>query len=218
MRFIITFCLALILDHSVKCQEVSLRQYSFYCESNIQVDEKYLQERIKSMHETSSNGWEIEAIIFDDCNVRLYPVVRMQGDTLVVHTYRVEKQELKLSNGDTIVEHSQPEECECAYELRMELQADSIGSVRVNNKNLKLSDEEFQTFPIKYLIYKSDTTGYVDKYGLRQGCYGIERGDGVLKTYFKDNKCTRCELWDLAGQILKQSNDCLGCTSDSQRK
>jgi hypothetical protein len=41
----------------------------------------------------------------------------------VVDTYRVEKQELKLSNGDEIVEYSQPKDCTCAYELKMELQA-----------------------------------------------------------------------------------------------
>lgn len=218
MKFTLTICIALMFCHSVKCQDVNLRQYSFYCESTTLVDGKYLQERIVSIQRTISNSWKIIAIIFDDCNVHLYPVVKMQGDTLVIHTYRVEKQELKLSNGDKIVEYSQPEECKCAYELRMELQTDRISGVVINKKNLKLTDEEFQTFPKKYLIYKGDTTCYVDRYGLRQGCLVIERKDGILKTFFKDNECTRCELWDRKGQIIRKSNDCIECRSDSQKK
>jgi ribosomal protein L37AE/L43A len=142
----------------------------------------------------------------------------MQGDTLVVNTYRVEEQQLRLSNGDKIVEYSQPADCECAYELRMELQADRISNVKINNKILELTDEEFQTFPIKYLIYKGDTTGYADKYGLRQGCFVIERKDGILKTYFKDNECTHCELWDRKGQIIRKNNDCMECIADGQKK
>src|SRR5688500_8788549 len=217
MKIILTICFAFMLCHSAICQEVALRQYSFFCESTTLVDDKYLQERIKSIQATSSSGWRIDAIIFDVCNVRLYPMVKMQGDTLLVDIYRVEKQELKLTNGDAIVEYSQPEDCTCAYELRMELQADRITSVKINNRNLKLTSEKFQTYPIKYLIYKGDTTGYVDKYGLRQGCYVIERTDEILKTYYKDNRCTGCELWDRKGQIVKRSNECLGCSTNGKK-
>jgi hypothetical protein len=218
MKFTLPICLASMLFHTATCQEVGLRQYSFYCESTTMVDDKYLQERIKSIHGTRSDGWRIDAIIFDDCNIRLYPMVKMQRDTLVVDIYTVEKQELKLSNGDEIVEYSQPEDCTCAYELRMELQADWISSVKVNNRNLKLTDEKFQTFPVKYLVYKGDTTGYVDKYGLRHGCYVIDRTDGILKTYYKDNICTGCELWDRKGQIIEKSKECTGCNANSQKK
>jgi hypothetical protein len=217
MKFILTICFAFIY-HSSICQEVVLRQYSFFCESTTMVDDKYLQERIKSMQGTSSSGWRIDAIIFDVCNVRLYPIVKMQGDTLVVDTYWVEKQELKLSNGDEIVEYPQPEECTCAYELRMELQADQISSVKINKRNLKLTNEKFQTYPIKYLIYKGDTTGYIDKYGLRQGCYAIERKDDIHKTYYKDNICLGCELWDKKGQIIRKSNECLECSTNGKKK
>ena len=122
MKFMLIIFFALTLGHSGKCQEVGIRQYSFYCESTSQVNDKFLQERIKSIRGTDQNMWKIEAIILDVCNIRLFPIVRMRGDTLVVNTDTIERQELKLSKGDRIVEYSQPEECKCAYELRMELQ------------------------------------------------------------------------------------------------
>ncbi len=218
MKLTITISFVLIFCKCVICQEVGLRQYSFYCEGTTQVDDKYLQERIKSIQRNGTNEWRIEAVIFDDCNVQLYPIVKMEGDTLVVNTYTIEKQELQLSNGDKIIEYSQPEECECAYELRMELQTYKIGPVKINSKNLILTDERYLTFPIEYLIYKGDTTGYADKYGLRQGSHWIERKDGILKTYFKDNKCTGCELFDRKGQIIRKSDDCTTCIENSQKK
>src|SRR5687768_17248969 len=131
MRYASAFCLILISGFSATAQEVALAQYSFYCESNSIVDDKYLQERVKSISRIDSGNWRIEAIIFDECNVLLYPEVQMHRDTLVVTTFTVEKHELELSNGKKIIEYSSPEECDCAYELKLELQAEQISHVKV---------------------------------------------------------------------------------------
>lgn len=217
MKILILVFFVFGLISPTQSQVVTVNQYTFYCESNSYVDGKFLKERIRSMERTSSGNLNIELIVLDECNVSIYPGVKIERDTLVVTSIRIEKQELELTNGKRVVILSQPHDCECAYELRLELQVDDIGGVIFNTKRLELTDERFKTFPIRYFVYKSDTTGYVDKYGLRQGCYLIEKKDHVLKTYYEDNNCTLVELWDRKKQLIKRSTDCGEFISQNNR-
>lgn len=188
-------------------QGVYLIDYSSFCESDDVIEDKYLQERINSI-EHQNYYWLIKATIIDDCGVKLYPKFRFQNDTLEIETYKIDFQINVLETKDTIFDMSQPEECYCGYLLSLKFSIDTIDNIKINGRILPITEERFLTFPIKYSVFNGDTTGYTDKYGLRQGVHIIKRYDKkILKQYYLDNKAIKYELFDSNGKLLLESED-----------
>lgn len=188
-------------------QKVYLNDYSSFCESDVFTEGKYLQERINSI-EKQYDYWIIKATIIEDCGLKLYPEIIQQNDTLLIDTKTIDFQYNILENQDTVVEMSQPEECYCAYLISLKLLTDTISNIKLNGKSLPFTDERFQTFPIKYFVYNGDTTGYQDKYGLRQGIIVMKRKDNrVLKQYYQDNLINKYQLFDSKGKLLMETKE-----------
>ena len=191
----------------INAQQANLIQYSSFCESDILVDYKYVQERINKVQRID-NFWRVIVTVIDDCNLNLYPTFHEIDDTIFINTNIIEKQLKILSSGDTINEMLQPEECNCAYLIKMDLNIDTISNLKINNKKLPITEERFQTFPIKYFTYKNDTTGYDDTYGLRQGYFIFEKNGYIIKQHFVDNELESCELYNSSGVLLESDSDC----------
>ena len=62
-------------------------------------------------------------------------------------------------------------ECDCYYFLTYKIKGIKDKDVRIkfHDKDIDLSDEKFETFPIRFKILNGDTINVVDKYGFRQG-------------------------------------------------
>lgn len=192
---------------SIYSQKVYLNDYSSFCESDVFTEGKYLQERIISI-DKQYEYWILKATIIDDCGLKLYPDITFKNDTLIINTKKIDFLLNVLENQDTVFEMSQPEECYCAYLISLKLVIDTICNIRVNDKLLPFTNERFQTFPIKYFVYDGDTTGYQDKYGLRQGIIILRRKDNkILKQYYSDNNIIKYQLYDSKGNILIESTE-----------
>lgn len=217
MKPYLVFIGAIAIVRITLAQEVFPTQFSSFCEGNIYLEGKYLQERINRIYKQNGR-WRIDATIIDDCGIKLYPECRMMEDTLFINTYAIEWQKNVLENGDAVYEQSQEEECYCAYLLRLEFSLDTLFNIKINNKNLPVTDEVFQTFDIKYFIHDGDTTGYQDKYGLRQGYMVFKNSAGVFRQYYKDGEFIYCEFYDRNGIVIKKSGDCLEILEATREK
>jgi len=72
---------------------------------------------------------------------------------------------------------------------------------------LPITNEKFKTFPIKYFINNNDTTGFVNKYGLKQGVLIFNHSETTLKNYYLDNEVIKFELFDLNNKLLIESEN-----------
>lgn len=125
-----------------------------------------------------------------------------------METHEIIYQTSVLDIGDTIQFSSSPQECACAYQISLKFNADTIENVKINGKTLPITDEVFKTHAVAYFIYKGDTTGYTDKYGVRQGLFIYERKNGkILKVRYVDNQPTWYQLYDNAGKLLEEAKD-----------
>jgi len=199
-----------LTSNLVLAQQVSVVQYSSFCEGSNLVEQKFVSERIRSLQKIDVRTWQVDAVIIRDCGGKLYPEVEQSQDTVFIEIHTIEMATYRLSNDKVVTELYQPEECYCAYQLKMQVSVDTIGHILVDKKQLKISDEKFLTYPIRYFVFKGDTTGYVDRYGLRQGHMVILKPKYILKSFYKDNIQTGCEIWDLKGENLIQAGECVG--------
>jgi len=194
------------LFQSVFSQNVYLRQYSSFCESDVFQDGKYLQERIKKI-EKQDSFWHVEAIIIDGCGKKFFPVHSMKEDTLYIDIKSISKQTMYFDSNDSIIEFQTPQDCECAYLIKMEFMTDTIINMKINNKILPNTDEAYQVFPEKYWIFENDTTGFVDKYGRKQGANLRKTDNYFVKTVYEDGELLNYILFDLEWNILLETKE-----------
>ncbi len=186
-------------------QGVTVQHFSSYCESNVTVGYKQLISRIS---EISYDGdfCRVDATLIRTCNLEFYPKVSKSNDTLYINLLTIAKQVIILQNGDTIEQFSEPEECSCAYQVRLGLYSDTIGTVSIDGRFYPFTDERFKEFPIRYITHNGDTTGMYDQYGLLQGIDISSEDDYVLKRYYKDSKPLKFELFDIKRNLLLETN------------
>jgi hypothetical protein len=186
-------------------QNVPVRHFSSYCESDVMVDRKQVISRINQI-QYDGEFWRVDATVVQTCNLEFYPKVTKSNDTLHVKLLTIDKQVIILQNGDTIQRFSEPEECYCAYQVRLGISTDTVGTVSVYGRFLPLTDDRFKTFPIRYITYNGDTTGMYDQYGLLQGIETSSTNDHVIKRHYKDSELVKCELFDLKGKLLLETD------------
>jgi hypothetical protein len=78
-------------------------------------------------------------------------------------------------------------ECKCYYYLNYKLKGikDKEVKIKFRNKDIELSDEKFETYPIQFKMLNGDTINFVDKYGFRQGKW-VYSNDSLASTgYFE---------------------------------
>lgn len=114
-------------------QTAYLRQYSSFCSEFILDETDNHARGIVDIY-TENGWWRIDAVIVQDCGVKLYPTSKVIGDTLFIKTFVIERETLILENGDTIMEFSEPEECSCPYSVKMEFNLRAITQVNLNGK------------------------------------------------------------------------------------
>jgi hypothetical protein len=202
--------LLFLITITATAQEVSIAQHSSFCEatSGLGGPGSY-RERIKEARRKDNNHYLITAILVRDCDQPVFPLKAFQkSDTLFVTTSQIETAIFNLTDGSKVSERYNEEECRCAYELRMEIVLDTTSVISIDERILEKTDEKFVTQPIRYLIFKGDTTGFEDKYGRRQGYYYIERKKDILKTLYKDGSQVSCELLTLDGKLIAKEKDC----------
>jgi hypothetical protein len=206
MKIYFVVFILLGLFQPVFSQKVYLSQYSSFCESDVFQDGKYLQERIKKI-EKHNGFWHVEAIIIDGCGKKFFPVHSMKEDTLYIVMKSILKQTMYFDSNDSITEFQTPQECECAYVIKMEFNTDTIINIKINNKILPNTDEAYQIFPEKYWIFENDTTGFVDKYGRNQGAFVRKTDNYFIKTFYKDGKVTNYILFDIELNALLETKE-----------
>jgi len=204
MQKIIFFIFFSLIISSVYGQKVYLLQYNSFCEDNTLIEGKQVQERIKKVYKKNDH-WRIDFIVIDDCGNKLYPKFRLKDDTLYINTITIQSEKIFLDNNDTIIEYSMPGECYCAYNIKLEFKIDTIQNLKINNKVLPITTEKFKTYPIKYFVYNGDTTGFVDKYGLKQAVLISKMGGKIIKRHYKDDEIIKYELFDLNNKLLIES-------------
>ncbi|HWA35471.1 MAG TPA: hypothetical protein VG737_15125 [Cyclobacteriaceae bacterium] len=76
-----------------------------------------------------------------------------------------------------------PCECSCCYVFTYQLAGieDVNTKITFHGKEIELSDEKYETYPIRFKILNGDTINYVDKYGLRQGVW-VAPSDSLMTT------------------------------------
>jgi hypothetical protein len=209
MKVLVLFVFIFILSIcAVRGQKkIRVLQYSSFCEDASLVEGKFLQERLKTIRKTIQGTVQINAVIIRTCGMKFgFTAQSLDGDVFIKSN---EITSAVLTFSDQVVsERYVEEECDCAYDVRIELDVDSFRSLSIDNHKLELTEERFKTFPIRYFIYQDDTTGYVDKYGLQQGHYTSVRSNFIVKTFYKDGAHVKCELWDLSGKLVDTDADC----------
>jgi hypothetical protein len=192
--------LLLIIHWNSNGQNITLLRNSSICEDLITPEGKQLQERIISIESEPVNS--IKFTLLDDCGLEFYPYLRMKNDTLEIEMIEINQKILILKNKDTIITHLGPEECNCMYSHTIEFLGDTIMNIKVNEKNLRISEEPYITVKPVYFIYQNDTTGFIDKYGLRQGAFYFERKNNIMKRYYTNNKLTQIDIIDYSGNLV----------------
>lgn len=176
------------------------------------------------------NAQKLELVGFEnsECNEELDPyrlktrIISKQfvGDTLAIRigmvdtcgfeftpTFKYSQDTISLGIG----KHGTGEECICCYELVYRI----IGMNHLNtpitfkSKLILESNEKYWTTPIKYFVFKGDTTGYIDKYGLKQGMYIREKNGKLIEIHCKDDEFIKVRVRDLNGNLILESNDLL---------
>jgi len=206
MRTLLLTITLIGLTKILTAQSVTVRHFSSYCESNVTVDKKQLISRVNGI-QYDGDFWRVDATVVGDCGLEFYPNVLKSNDTVNVTLLTIDKQIIILESGDTIHQLSQPEECYCAYQVRLALNTDTVGTVAINGRFFPLTEERFKTFPIRYITYKGDTTGIYDQYGLLQGIDISPQNNHVLKRHYKDSEPVKYELFDLKGNLLLETDN-----------
>jgi len=190
-------------------EEVTIVQYSSFCESaTMRGAPGAIRERISEVNHVNDH-LAFKAILIRGCGQPVIPTKAIRrGNVVYVTTAQLQSENLILSNGEKVVRSYLPEECECAHELRLELGTDGADTFVIDNITLEVTDEKFETQPLRYFVFRGDTTGYEDKYGRRQGYYIIERKKNMLRSHYKDGVQIRCELLSLDGELLEIAEDC----------
>jgi hypothetical protein len=169
-------------------QEVNLVDFKpSECDQNGESDR--IISRIVS--ETNHNDTlQIEIGTVATCCVDFTPSIEFRKDTL------------RLS----YVETGEFCECYCCYQFTYFITGlvDEKFVTTLQDEVIEMSKEKYKTYPIEYFIFKGDTTGYLDKYGHRQGVYISEREDNLIKTHWKDGENVKAVLTDLEGNVLKE--------------
>jgi len=100
-------------------------------------------------------------------------------------------------------------ECICCYQFNYHITGlkDKNFGVKLLSKAVEQSDEKYKTYPVEYFVFNGDTTGYKDKYGLRQGIHVSEFRGKLLYRHIKDDQYIKFVLTDKNGNILKESTD-----------
>lgn len=191
-------------------QDVTIVQHSSFCEANAGLGGPgSYRERIKNIERTDKGNYSITTVLVRDCKLPIFPVKALnRADTLFITTSQVEMATYQLTNGLKVSRLYSEEECKCAFELRMEVVTDSISNVSVDNKVLERTEEKLITYPIRYFLFKGDTTGHEDKYGRRQGYIITARKNDLLKSIYKDGVQVGCELLSLDGRLIRAEKDC----------
>ena len=91
-----------------------------------------------------------------------------------------------------------PCECDCFYSLTYKIKGikDTEIKIKFRNKDIELSDEKFNTYPIKFKILNGDTVNFTDKYGMRQG----------VCTFYNDSLMTKGYLEIANDTVFKMVN------------
>lgn len=190
-------------------QEIPIIQYSSFCESNTWLGEKSYRERIVEVERTRDGYYAITAMLIRECGQPLFPLEAVQKqDTLFVSTTQITMATLSLDDGRQVSRVFNAGECHCVFEFRMEIAIDSVSLISFDGRVLEKTEEEFHTYPIKYFTFKGDTTGYIDKYGIRHGDQIIQRKTDLLKVKYKDGSPEECELLTLDGKVIANDADC----------
>ncbi|MGB0870079.1 MAG: hypothetical protein ACPGSD_10815, partial [Flavobacteriales bacterium] len=178
----------------VLSQTITPRQYYSFCIDNESSEGKVYKEHIKYVKK-QNHFWILEFMFSNDCGLQFYPKMFFKNDTLNIKTLEIEQQRLVLNNTDTIVRWSTPEECYCTYDMKVELNVDTIQHIKINNKSLPISKEKFKTFPVRYIVHNNDTIGQFDKYGRKQGYFIIkERETEIVLSKYINNSLVLYEL------------------------
>ncbi len=176
---------------SVNCQEIKLVNFIFSdCDKS--VDVYRIKTRIINQN-FSGDTLQINVGLVALCCVDFLPSIKFENDTLdLLYT-----------------ETGVPCDCVCCYQFSYYITGitSKTFKVKLQSKFIELSDEKFKTYPIKYFIFNNDTTGYRDKYGLRQGIQVIESGEYVLETHFKDDIPIKYVRTDKHKNIVKEGFD-----------
>jgi len=201
----------------VDAQKLYLMQYSSFCENDTDDGFRTIKERINRIYKFD-NLWRVEITVNKGCGVKLYPKLKILNDTLYINTIPISKQEIFLENSESFIEIPEELDCFCAHIVKMDISIDTIKNLKINGKKLPITNEIYETYPILYYTYKTDTTGYEDKYGLRQGYIVLEKKGFIMKQYFKDNKLIKCEIFTSDGKLLEKGVDCFDTWKKIEKK
>ena len=198
---LIIISIILIINAGIT-QNIPVIQFSSFCQGDINIEGKLIQERISSITQTESIC-RIEFVKIADCGMEFYPECHLNNDTLNFTITPIMSKTLILETNDTISTFIETQECWCAYEIKFHLKIDTLFNLKINNKILPYTSEIYKTFLVKYFVFGNDTTGIRDKYGMRQGTIITSKEEYLLKYVYKDDLLQQIEKVDLDGNLIK---------------
>ena len=202
--------LLLLIAISARAQEVSIVQYSSFCEEVSALGGYGVyRERIVNIQRNDDGGYLVTAIIVRQCGLPVVPLnAEMDRDTLTVKTAQPGLVKYQFENGKEVSQVYNGEDCNCAFNFRIEVAVDTLSYISIDGKFLDKTEEKYVTYPKRYFVFRGDTTGYEDEYGRRQGYYLVERKKDILKSLYKDGNQVSCELLTLQGKLIAKEKDC----------